>query len=37
MLSDKDRIFKNLYGLHGWRFQGASVRCARERIGAEKQ
>ena len=22
MLSDKDRIFKNLYGLHDWRLEG---------------
>ena len=28
MLSDKDRIFKNLYGLHDWRLQGARARGA---------
>jgi NADH-quinone oxidoreductase subunit F len=28
MLSDKDRIFKNLYGLHDWRLKGAMARGA---------
>ena len=28
MLSDKDRIFKNLYGQHDWRLQGARERGA---------
>ncbi|MGO9866172.1 MAG: NADH-quinone oxidoreductase subunit NuoF [Rhodomicrobium sp.] len=28
MLSDKDRIFKNLYGLHDWRLKGARARGA---------
>jgi len=28
MLSDQDRIFKNLYGLHDWRLQGARERGA---------
>jgi NADH-quinone oxidoreductase subunit F len=26
MLSDKDRIFTNLYGLHDWRLAGARKR-----------
>ena len=26
MLSDKDRIFKNLYGQHDWRLPGARER-----------
>ena len=26
MLSDKDRIFTNLYGLHDWGLQGAMAR-----------
>jgi NADH-quinone oxidoreductase subunit F len=26
MLSDKDRIFTNLYGLHDWRLAGARAR-----------
>jgi len=26
MLSDKDRIFTNLYGLHDWRLPGARTR-----------
>src|SRR6185312_13034449 len=26
MLSDKDRIFTNLYGLHDWRLPGARAR-----------
>ena len=28
MLQDKDRIFKNLYGLHGWRLPAARARGA---------
>jgi NADH-quinone oxidoreductase subunit F len=28
MLSDKDRIFKNLYGIHDWRLRGARERGA---------
>src|SRR5437879_10622705 len=28
MLDDKDRIFKNLYGLHDWRLEGARRRGA---------
>ena len=28
MLSDKDRIFKNLYGQHDWRLKGARARGA---------
>jgi NADH-quinone oxidoreductase subunit F len=28
MLQDKDRIFKNLYGLHDWRLEGARSRGA---------
>ncbi|NJM35038.1 MAG: NADH-quinone oxidoreductase subunit F, partial [Rhodomicrobium sp.] len=28
MLSDKDRIFKNLYGQHDWRLAGAKSRGA---------
>ncbi len=28
MLSDKDRIFKNLYGIHDWRLAGARARGA---------
>src|ERR1051326_7276644 len=28
MLADKDRIFKNLYGQHDWRLQGARARGA---------
>jgi NADH-quinone oxidoreductase subunit F len=28
MLSDKDRIFKNLYGTHDWRLKGARARGA---------
>jgi NADH-quinone oxidoreductase subunit F len=28
MLSDKDRVFKNLYGLHDWRLAGARSRGA---------
>jgi NADH-quinone oxidoreductase subunit F len=28
MLADKDRIFKNLYGLHDWRLKGARARGA---------
>jgi NADH-quinone oxidoreductase subunit F len=28
MLQDKDRIFKNLYGLHDWRLKGAQARGA---------
>src|SRR5262247_908920 len=28
MLEDKDRIFKNLYGLHDWRLAGARARGA---------
>ncbi|MGO9237087.1 MAG: hypothetical protein ACLP4V_24555, partial [Methylocella sp.] len=28
MLSDKDRIFKNLYGIHDWRLKGARARGA---------
>jgi len=28
MLQDKDRIFKNLYGLHSWRLNGARARGA---------
>ena len=28
MLSDKDRIFKNLYGLHDWKLAGARARGA---------
>jgi len=28
MLSDKDRIFKNLYGLHDWGLEGARARGA---------
>jgi NADH-quinone oxidoreductase subunit F len=28
MLSDKDRIFRNLYGLHDWRLEGARRRGA---------
>ena len=28
MLADKDRIFKNLYGLHGWGLEGARARGA---------
>jgi NADH-quinone oxidoreductase subunit F len=28
MLSDKDRIFKNLYGNHDWRLKGARERGA---------
>ena len=28
MLNDKDRIFKNLYGLHDWRLAGARARGA---------
>ena len=27
MLDDKDRIFKNLYGLHDWGLQGARRRA----------
>jgi len=26
MLQDKDRIFKNLYGLHSWRLKAARAR-----------
>lgn len=29
MLADKDRIFKNLYGLHDWGLKGARARGAR--------
>ena len=28
MLADKDRIFKNLYGLHDWGLKGARARGA---------
>src|SRR6201988_974139 len=28
MLSDRDRVFKNLYGLHGWGLDGARARGA---------
>ena len=28
MLEDKDRIFKNLYGLHDWGLEGARHRGA---------
>ena len=28
MLTDKDRIFKNLYGLHDWGLEGARARGA---------
>ncbi len=28
MLDDKDRIFKNLYGLHDWGLEGARRRGA---------
>jgi len=28
MLEDKDRIFKNLYGLHDWGLEGARRRGA---------
>jgi NADH:ubiquinone oxidoreductase subunit F (NADH-binding) len=28
MLQDKDRIFKNLYGLHSWRLNAARARGA---------
>ena len=28
MLADKDRIFKNLYGLHDWGLEGARARGA---------
>ena len=28
MLADKDRIFKNLYGHHGWGLDGARARGA---------
>ena len=28
MLQDKDRIFKNLYGLHSWRLKAARARGA---------
>ena len=28
MLADKDRIFRNLYGLHDWRLKGARARGA---------
>src|SRR5258708_11030122 len=28
MLDDKDRIFKNLYGLHDWALEGARRRAA---------
>src|SRR3972149_12081227 len=28
MLDDKDRIFKNLYGLHDWKLKGARARGA---------
>jgi NADH-quinone oxidoreductase subunit F len=28
MLADKDRIFKNLYGLHDWGLKGARSRGA---------
>ena len=28
MLKDKDRIFKNLYGLHSWRLKAARARGA---------
>jgi NADH-quinone oxidoreductase subunit F len=30
MLDDKDRIFKNLYGLHDWKLKGARARGAWE-------
>ncbi len=28
MLQDKDRIFKNLYGIHDWGLKGARARGA---------
>jgi len=28
MLDDKDRIFRNLYGLHDWGLEGARKRSA---------
>ena len=28
MLADKDRIFRNLYGLHDWGLKGARARGA---------
>ena len=28
MLQDKDRIYKNLYGLHSWRLKAARARGA---------
>src|SRR5436305_615019 len=31
MLSDKDRVFKNLYGTHDWRLRGARERGAWDR------
>ncbi len=30
MLSDKDRIFTNLYGLHDWHLAGARARGDRD-------
>ncbi len=30
MLEDRDRIFKNLYGLHDWGLEGARARGAWE-------
>jgi hypothetical protein len=34
MLDDKDRIFKNLYGLHDWRLKGARARGAWDNTSA---
>ena len=34
MLSDKDRIFTNLYGIHDWRLAGAR---ATRRLGRDRR